>query len=969
MSVLYLKFYFQGIFLWNKAHLFSFQKFVNTFGGAYFLSKTISNVFFPIEGNRTMCTMVDFYNWADPRWVQINCHEKVFVDVFCVLEEPYTWQDSEREKIQNQTQTCIPSHMWLAKSCANILWLTLTGRKEETDQFLSKNIVTDICHQLEVLLNAISGEIPPIHFNLNPRYRTVQIFSHQKYLNIHRTKVKTMRFSQSLLKGLFLNFTTPSLFTKGNNVQKCQSNVYISLYHFCEGSKVDFQSGPKQNNVVQNASHVRCKTTECPSLFYLTTQGKCKKYLLEFQKPKVQEHQQQRNISCKTGHIIESDRVNDLVVDCGYEAEDEPMLHSLIFGEKKWTCKHLSQISCRKGHTRCFYISDICNLKLDKNNKITPCRNGAHLEDCSDFRCTVNFKCFQSFCIPWEYVCDGKWDCPSGHDQTGCHNNRHCVGGYKCHRTQQICIHLSQLCDGDGNCPEKDDELLCVLQRFKCPATCTCIALAIACNSPTTDQSFLSSIQPYIYIHFHKWTNFNLMKDVFSFRHTLFISLHHCNISKLCQNNFSVTTTFLNLSFNTIPHITKNCFSKSKGVKFLLLARNSIEVIKAYALSNLHNLTQLDASYNPFSDLEAAIFPPSEIKILHLKHNIFGNVPLTLLAEVSIKIIDATDHKICCLSPPNSQCTNPTPWYVPCSDLLPNKAILALFIVFAFASSGTNITSFVLHLLAANLQKVFKLLVVIINATDLVCSIYLHIIWISHKIFEGGYLIHGNSWESSPVCFTAFSLILFFSCAIQGILILFSLARLMVVKHPIGTKFKSIKYTTKWLVVIHLIVVFSVIPAPIILKFGVGKVPLGLCSPFVDPSNSSILFPIVAWFVAVSQLMSCTAIAVLHIMLMIELALSQARLEKAKSGENSNTSVFIQLALISISNIICWIPSSTIFTILTVLPAYPVDIVIWTTVVIVPINAIANPIILIAFCINNKVKECCKNPQEQSQAN
>ncbi len=269
--------------------------------------------------------------------------------------------------------------------------------------------------------------------------------------------------------------------------------------------------------------------------------------------------------------------------------------------------------------------------------------------------------------------------------------------------------------------------------------------------------------------------------------------------------------------------------------------------------------------------------------------------------------------------------------------------------------------SITLHSLAPDLKKVFKLLVVAVNSTDLLCSAYLHIIWIADAVFKGAYLFHGSHWESSWVCFTAFFLLLYFSFAIQGTLILFSLARLMVVKYPIDTKFKILKFTTKWLLIVLLIVTCLTIPAPIILKFRVGKVPLGLCSPFVDPSNSSVLFPIVAWFVAISQLMSCTAIVVLHIMLIKELAVSQARLEKAKSREDSNTSVFVQLTLISISNIVCWIPSSIIFTILTVLSVYPVDTVVWTTVVVMPLNSIANPIILIAFCINKKVKGCCKN--------
>ena len=31
--------------------------------------------------------------------------------------------------------------------------------------------------------------------------------------------------------------------------------------------------------------------------------------------------------------------------------------------------------------------------------------------------CNMRFKCELAYCIPWNYVCNGRWDCPNGEDE------------------------------------------------------------------------------------------------------------------------------------------------------------------------------------------------------------------------------------------------------------------------------------------------------------------------------------------------------------------------------------------------------------------------------------------------------------------------------------------------------------------------------------------------------------------------
>ena len=64
------------------------------------------------------------------------------------------------------------------------------------------------------------------------------------------------------------------------------------------------------------------------------------------------------------------------------------------------------------------------------------------------------------YCIPYRYVCDGKWDCWSGEDEISC-TNYNSINMFKC-KLSSSCIHVKNVCDGRKDCPLKDDEMICI---------------------------------------------------------------------------------------------------------------------------------------------------------------------------------------------------------------------------------------------------------------------------------------------------------------------------------------------------------------------------------------------------------------------------------------------------------------------------------------------------------------------------
>ena len=108
--------------------------------------------------------------------------------------------------------------------------------------------------------------------------------------------------------------------------------------------------------------------------------------------------------TCQNRMIIDEKLVNDLVVDCGSEAEDEPQLKALLLKQDKVSCINSYQLPCKEGHSRCYNITDIFKYQLNEFNHLTPCRTGDHLQSCREFECNSMFKCTQSYCLLW-FLC------------------------------------------------------------------------------------------------------------------------------------------------------------------------------------------------------------------------------------------------------------------------------------------------------------------------------------------------------------------------------------------------------------------------------------------------------------------------------------------------------------------------------------------------------------------------------------
>ena len=124
--------------------------------------------------------------------------------------------------------------------------------------------------------------------------------------------------------------------------------------------------------------------------------------------------------------------------------------------------------------------------------------------------------------------------------------------------------------------------------------------------------------------------------------------------------------------------------------------------------------------------------------------------------------------------------------------------------------------------------------------------------------------------------------------------------------------------------------------------------PSAICSPFFDPTGSVIWVKVATYFVVTLQFTSWVVITSNNTYLMVSLRRFQKKnTPKLVTSDHLNLSLLIQLIVLMVSNTICWLPSGAIYITCLYLDKYPLDLIVWTTVVFTCVSATIIPIVFI----------------------
>ena len=765
----------------------------------------------------------------------------------------------------------------------------------------------------EVLFRAIDKPFAPIYLpNKN------KIISYKKYgFKFYYTEGKVNKQTQFYV----ISKEKTYHFNIGGNLFKCSNNEYISILFVCD------QHVNSKEDTPTDELECECNSTEIYSqkCKYIV-KNNVRKYCLFF-------YSQMGNLTCimytHLKHIYKISTVPEMEVN-----------------EK--------QILCRGINLSHFTVSDICTFKINESKAIIPCAEGDHLESCEEFECNMMFKCSKHYCIPWNYVCDGKWDCPQGNDEIitlTCNGERTCPNMFKCRNTT-LCIHLGDVCDNVKHCPHEDDEHFCLLSQVICPSVCQCLSFVIKCAKIIGNLNIKHNHLP---LHVVKVTNsskiftFNLLQKIYLFS---ILIAENSNLDHLCLLFTSPKSwLILNVGFNRISSIYQNCFNEAPYMHTINISHNKLSHISERSFWKLYSLKQLDVSHNPLTKLSSNIIGNSNSLLFIYMTGIEITVTEKyVFKHLKLRILQTNDYKMCCLVKSDTKCISNKPWYFSCQNLLGTMLIKICYYCISLSIIIFNVTSIIFQIISKSnsAQKV----IMSITMVDFTYGLYLTILLAADHYFSNNFFINQLVWRSSSMCFISLSLTINFNLLSPITLTFLSIQRCFVIVFPLKSQYKDKQFAVKYLRSIFFISTTFVILITVLLKHYNKTIPLAICTPFADPTNSISLIKFITWLDVITKVAATLFIIGAYSILFKNLKATQ-NLKLNANSKKEHLFILAQIITVTFSNTMCWIPSSVIYLHSLFVEKYNTDIIIWTTILITPINSLINPIVFIVVAAKN----------------
>ncbi len=335
-------------------------------------------------------------------------------------------------------------------------------------------------------------------------------------------------------------------------------------------------------------------------------------------------------------------------------------------------------------------------------------------------------------------------------------------------------------------------------------------------------------------------------------------------------------------------------------------------------------------------------------------------IKVSLFEEHKVVIVETTDYKLCCVFSIPENCTSLKPWYINCYTLLPSTSMQISLIVVSVVLGLMNVLSVVVQIFSIRKTKIFQkknpgarqtgnafeAVVICVNGCDFLFGAYMCIIWISSLVHKEYFVLKEEWWKGHPICFTAFALALMFSFTSPILLALLSVMRFRVISKPMSTKFKETAFVAQWLTSICISTFILCLLFTLLTNLLHTSLPFNLCLPFIDPTNSLVLLKVLIGLITALEFFSSVSIAVVYCLLVKEKEKTQLQ-ATSNSSSKRDKGMIAQLVIITLSNVLCWLPSSVIYMVSIFLDRFPIDMVIWVTVSVLPINSIVNPIVFV----------------------
>ena len=174
------------------------------------------------------------------------------------------------------------------------------------------------------------------------------------------------------------------------NLKQCTRGGYILSQNVCDRIKDCPNDDSDEENCTCTynktaSTPTNCKIIQfgqkkrvCSKLYHMTKNGKCQKIISTLYIGSTSGHISNKTnsntnsrvnmTSCDDGKVIRETSVNDLILDCHPDGEDEPILMSLLVTQTYSLCVQPNMIPCIDVHSKCYFLGEICSYRLNLYN-------------------------------------------------------------------------------------------------------------------------------------------------------------------------------------------------------------------------------------------------------------------------------------------------------------------------------------------------------------------------------------------------------------------------------------------------------------------------------------------------------------------------------------------------------------------------------------------------------------------------
>ena len=512
-------------------------------------------------------------------------------------------------------------------------------------------------------------------------------------------------------------------------------------------------------------------------------------------------------------------------------------------------------------------------------------------------------------------------------------------------------MHFSKLCDKNKDCVYGDDELSCFSHySLLCPLQCISFAQGIVCNH----LSNIKYQRIWKFIKYFKCYVCTLKFNDINFSSSLNITVlnikendfKHICISKETNNPTFSSLRKIDMSFNKLTIVKSSCLKSVESLKMLYLHVNKIKSVEDNAFSNLKKLKILDLSYNKIVKLQKEIFIGlNAVALINLTINLITDINIDTFSSIPHYTIHSLNKQVCCMSGSWSKCKVKSEKLSNCNDLLSSKGLGQMFYITSVVITLMNSISIVIHCRLFSQLPMNKFFTLCLSLVDCLYGMYLLIISSVNLYYKEYYAGVEYAWKQGFACKGfAFTTLVFFTGS-PIITFVMLMARFCVIQWPMTSNFKSKIFIRK----IILAILFSIISCcfSVVISFVYGfesHIPTGLYLLLYTSRQQ----PEFIWFTSLLIIFVQMISLFLSVTLTFLIILVLKKIKHSAASHNlkirRNKVIISHLLLAIFTCLCCWIPTTIVLILPLVGHQISNNLLEWTVITVVPINAIVNPI-------------------------